>query len=453
MASQGGALVRIASQKSEYKLIWLLSWPVMLSNISQPLLGLVDIAVIGHLPDSRFLAAVAIGTTIFSFVYWSFGFLRMGTTGMIAQLVGAQDGSANRTVLAQSIVLALLIALTLLLLQQPIIETALLLLAPDQQVLPQAQVYAEIRIFGAPAVLCNYVLLGWFVGNQNTKVLLILLVSTNLLNIVLDVLAGNVLGMRAEGLAYATVISEYFGLAVACWYCRKMLRKVSGAIVYSALTQLQQYYPIIKVNRYLFVRTILLLLAMSFFTAQGAKLGADTLAANAVLMTFVMLISHVLDGFAHALEALTGKAIGAGNLGKFYQLVSAAAVCSLGVALFFSILFYLLGDFFIHALTSIVAVREIASDYLPWLVAMPLIAVTSYLLDGVFIGATQVQLMQNAMLISVALVYFPVWYFTQGWLNHGLWIALLSLYAGRGVTSCIGFYRLSKSQRWLAKTA
>ena len=228
-----------------------------------------------------------------------------------------------------------------------------------------------------------------------------------------------------------------------------MLRKVSGEIVYSALTQLKQYYPIIKVNRYLFVRTILLLLAMSFFTAQGAKLGADTLAANAVLMTFVMLISHVLDGFAHALEALTGKAIGGGDMGKFYQLVAAAAVCSVAVAISFSLFFYLLGDIFIQMLTSIEVVQKIASDYLPWLVVMPLIAVTSYLLDGVFIGATQVQLMQNAMLISVALVYFPVWYFTQGWLNHGLWIALLSLYAGRGVTSCIGFYRLSKNRRWL----
>ena len=204
--------MQIATEKSDYKLIWLLSWPVMLSNISQPLLGLVDIAVIGHLPDSRFLAAVAIGTTIFAFVYWSFGFLRMGTTGMIAQLVGAQDGSANRTVLAQSIVLALAIAVLLLILQRPIIDAAMYLLAPDQQVLPQAQAYANIRIFGAPAVLCNYVLLGWFVGNQNTKVLLVLLVGTNLLNIILDIIAVNVLGMRAEGLAYATVISEYFGL-------------------------------------------------------------------------------------------------------------------------------------------------------------------------------------------------------------------------------------------------
>jgi MATE family multidrug resistance protein len=420
----------------------------MLSNISQPLLGLVDIAVIGHLPDSRFLAAVAIGTTIFSFVYWSFGFLKMGTTGMIAQLVGADEGSANRTVLAQSIILALLIACVLLLLQSPIIEFSLSLLAPEQQVLPQAQAYAQIRIYGAPAVLCSYVLLGWFVGNQNTKVLLILLVSTNLLNIVLDVIAVNVLGMQAQGLALATVIAEYFGLLLAAWFCKDMLKKVSGAIVYRSLRSLKAYSNIIKVNRYLFVRTVFLLVAMSFFTAQGAKLGADTLAANAVLLSFVMIVSHVLDGFAHALEALTGRAIGAKNMGKFYQLVSAAVVLSIAVACAFSMIFLVFGQHFIALLTSIDAVQMIAFQYLPWLIALPLLAMPSYLLDGIFIGATKVEVMQNAMMISVLCIYFPVWFFTQGLFNHGLWIALLSLYVARGVTSIIGFVLISRNRQW-----
>ncbi len=436
--------------RGDYRHIWLLSWPIMLSNISQPLLGLVDIAVIGHLPDSRFLAAVAIATTIFSFVYWSFGFLKMGTTGMIAQLVGADEGSANRTVLAQSIILALLIACVLLLLQSPIIDFSLSLLAPEQHVLPQAQAYAQTRIYGAPAVLCSYVLLGWFVGNQNTKVLLILLVSTNLLNIVLDIIAVNVLHMQAQGLALATVIAEYFGLLLAVWFCKDMLKKVSGAVVYRSLRSLKAYSNIIKVNRYLFVRTVFLLVAMSFFTAQGAKLGADTLAANAVLMSFVMIVSHVLDGFAHALEALTGKAIGAKNMGKFYQLVSVAALLSIAVACAFSMIFLVFGQYFITLLTSIDAVQIIAFQYLPWLIALPLLAMPSYLLDGIFIGTTKVEVMQNAMLISVLCVYFPVWFFTQGLFNHGLWIALLSLYVARGVTSIIGFVLISRNRRWLA---
>ncbi|MEM5530406.1 MATE family efflux transporter [Gammaproteobacteria bacterium AS21] len=436
--------------RGDYRHIWLLSWPIMLSNISQPLLGLVDIAVIGHLPDSRFLAAVAIATTIFSFVYWSFGFLKMGTTGMIAQLVGADEGSANRTVLAQSIILALVIACVLLLLQSPIIDFSLSLLAPEQHVLPQAQAYAQTRIYGAPAVLCSYVLLGWFVGNQNTKVLLILLVSTNLLNIVLDIIAVNVLHMQAQGLALATVIAEYFGLLLAVWFCKDMLKKVSGAVVYRSLRSLKAYSNIIKVNRYLFVRTVFLLVAMSFFTAQGAKLGADTLAANAVLMSFVMIVSHVLDGFAHALEALTGKAIGAKNMGKFYQLVSVAALLSIAVACAFSMIFLVFGQYFITLLTSIDAVQIIAFQYLPWLIALPLLAMPSYLLDGIFIGTTKVEVMQNAMLISVLCVYFPVWFFTQGLFNHGLWIALLSLYVARGVTSIIGFVLISRNRRWLA---
>ncbi len=421
----------------------------MLSNISQPLLGLIDIAVIGHLSDSRYLAAVAIGSTVFSFVYWSFGFLRMGTTGVIAQTVGARDDSANKTVFAQSLLLALSIALFLIVFQTIIIDTAMVLLAPQADVLPHAQAYAEIRIYGAPAVLCNYVLLGWFVGNQNTKILLLLLVSTNLLNIVLDIIAVVGLDMRAEGLAYATVISEYSGLLMAGYFARRQIAKLAGEVYLKVLLSWRSYLPIIKVNQYLFVRTISLLLAMSFFTAQGAKLGADVLACNAVLMTFVMLISHVLDGFAHALEALVGKAIGEQNLTKFFEMFSAASVCAAMVAASFSLLFWLFGEAFINLLTSIEAVREHAYQYLPWLICIPLIAVASYLLDGVFIGATQVKVMQNAMLISVFCVYFPVWYFSQSLANDGLWLSLSALYIARAMTSIYGFYKVTTHQRWL----
>lgn len=434
--------------RSSLALVFNLSWPVMLSNISQPLLGLVDTAVIGHLSDSRYLAAVAIGTTLFSLVYWSFGFLRMGTTGIIAQKVGSDDGSANRTVLLQSIILALMIACGLLIFQQPIIQLALTLLAPNQDVMPLAASYADIRIVGAPAVLCSYVLLGWFVGNQNTKVLLLLLITTNVLNIILDVIAVTYLKLGVEGLAYATVISEYAGLGLAVYLCRYMLKAIPGAPVYSALKRLRSYYAIIKVNRYLFVRTVLLLLAMSFFTAQGAKLGPDTLAANAILMALVMLVSHVLDGFAHALEALSGKAVGAEDLDQFYQIVAAAGFCSLLGALLFSLGFYVAGDGLIQMLTSIDAVKETALLYLPWLVALPLVAVTSFLLDGVFVGTTQAKMMQDTMLVSVVLVYFPVWYMTQGLLNHGLWLALMCLYIARAVTGVIGFYHLSRQGKW-----
>lgn len=437
------------SYKASYRRIWLLSWPVMISNISQPMLGLVDTAVIGHLPDSRFLAAVAIGSTLFSFVYWSFGFLRMGTTGMIAQQVGAHNGSANRTVLAQSLILASMISLLLLMLQEPIIDTGLSLLASKQNFLGHAQVYANIRIYGAPAVLCSYVLVGWFVGNQQTKVILILLVSTNLVNIVFNLIAVSLLGLEVAGLAYASLIAEYFGLLLALWFCRRSLRDISGRVSRHLLMRLKYYYPIINVNRYLFVRTVMLLLAMSFFTAQGAKLGTDILAANAVLMTFVMLISHVLDGFAHALEALAGKAVGARDMQQFNQLVSAAVVLSAAVAVAFSLLFYVAGELFISLLTSIEIVRATAINYLPWLVALPIVAVTSYLLDGVFIGATQVKVMQNAMLVAVIVVYFPLWYATQGLLNHGLWLALLGLYLARAVTSCLGFYWLTQRKKWL----
>ncbi len=249
--------------------------------------------------------------------------------------------------------------------------------------------YSHYRIFGAPAVLCTYVLVGWFVGNQTTKVLLILLISTNLLNIVLDVIAVNVLGLKVNGLAIATVISEYFGLLLALWFCRKMLLKIPGEIAIQKLKRLAYYIPILKVNRYIFVRTILLLIAMSFFTAQGAKLGTNILAANVVLMSFVTLIAHALDGYAHSIEALAGKAVGEKDLSRFHQFVSAAAVFSIFTALLFSLFFLIAGEWIITMLTSIKTVQQIANEYLPWLVILPLFAVSSFLIDGIFIGTTQ----------------------------------------------------------------
>ena len=439
----------INTNKLDYQKIWLLTWPVMLSNISQPLLGLADIVVIGHLPDSKYLAAVAIGTTLFTFIYWAFGFLRMGTTGMIAQLVGAKDGSSNRTVLAQSLILGLAIALFLILFQQAIIHYGIALLAPPKEVLEYAISYSNYRIFGAPAVLCTYVLVGWFVGNQTTKVLLILLISTNLLNIVLDVIAVNVLGLKVNGLAMATVISEYFGLLLALWFCRKMLLKIPGVIAIEKLKRLSYYLPILKVNRYIFVRTILLLIAMSFFTAQGAKLGTDILAANVVLMSFVTLIAHALDGYAHSIEALAGKAVGEKDLSKFHQFVSAAAVFSIFTALLFSLFFLLAGEWIITVLTSIKTVQLLANEYLPWLVILPLLAVSSFLIDGIFVGTTQARLMQNTMIISVVFVYFPIWWLSSDYDNHGLWFSLMCMYLARGITGAWAYYHLSKNKLWI----
>jgi len=422
------------ARKQDHQKVWSLAWPMILSNITVPLLGLVDTAVIGHLPDPRYLAAVAVGAMIFSILYWSFGFLRMGTTGLTAQALGAPDYNQSRLLLAQSLVLAGIIGLTLVVFQYPLIETALTLVGAESEVTTEARLYAEIRIFGAPAVLANYALLGWFLGNQNTRIPLLLLLVTNLLNMLLDLVAVYGLGMHAEGVALATVISEYASLLLGMTLMLRMLAKQPGNTPWPRLKSVSDYYHLINVNRYLFVRTLVLLLTLAFFTSQGAKQGASILSANAVLLNFFLIISNGLDGFAHAAEALSGKFYGARDRKGFHRIVSACLSWSLISAVLFTLFFWLCGELIIALLTNIPEVRDTATTYLPWIIGLPLIAVWSFMTDGIFVGTTQVKAMQNTMLMSVFGVFAPVWYLTQSLGNNGLWLAFLSLFVARGVT-------------------
>ena len=422
------------ARKQDHQKVWSLAWPMILSNITVPLLGLVDTAVIGHLPDPRYLAAVAVGAMIFSILYWSFGFLRMGTTGLTAQALGAPDYNQSRLLLAQSLVLAGIIGLTLVVFQYPLIETALTLVGAESEVTTEARLYAEIRIFGAPAVLANYALLGWFLGNQNTRIPLLLLLVTNLLNMLLDLVAVYGLGMHAEGVALATVISEYASLLLGMTLMLRMLAKQPGNTPWPRLKSVSDYYHLINVNRYLFVRTLVLLLTLAFFTSQGAKQGASILSANAVLLNFFLIISNGLDGFAHAAEALSGKFYGARDRKGFHSIVSACLSWSLISAVLFTLFFWLCGELIIALLTNIPEVRDTATTYLPWIIGLPLIAVWSFMTDGIFVGTTQVKAMQNTMLMSVFGVFAPVWYLTQSLGNNGLWLAFLSLFVARGVT-------------------
>lgn len=436
--------------RHDHRTIWALAWPMILSNITVPLVGLVDTAVIGHLSDSRHLGAVAVGSMFFSVIYWAFGFLRMGTSGLTAQAVGAQRPNQNRTLLAQSLVMGCVIGCALILFQYPLIEAALYWIEATPAVTDAARTYTQTRIYSAPAVLCNFALLGWFVGNQNTRIPLILLITTNLLNMIMDVIAVYYFGLASQGVALASVIAEYGSLALGLWFCRRLLARMGGELLTSSLKHLSHYTELIKVNRYLFVRTLAILFSLAFFTAQGARQGTDILSANAVLLNFVLIISNGLDGFAHATEAITGKRIGQRDLSGFYRNLIAAACWSLVTAVLFTIFFWSAGQHIIHLLTSIESVRAQATLYLPWLIALPLLGVWSFLLDGLFIGATQVKAMQNTMLVSVFLVFLPVWWLSQPWGNHGLWFAFLSLFVARALTGGFVFWRLSRTGSWLS---
>ncbi|MBW4935090.1 MATE family efflux transporter [Marinobacter sp. F4206] len=419
----------------------------MLTNLTVPLLGLVDTAVLGHLESPEYLGAVAVGANLFSILYWTFGFMRMGTTGLAAQAWGKRDSFGQVALLLRSVMLAVGIGLLLILLHQPLISLGLTLMNPSPDVSSLAAEYAAIRIWSAPAVLCQYTLVGWLIGTQFPRGPMIMLIVANGLNIVLDILFVTGFGWNSRGVAIATVIAEYGAAGIG--FAIVLSRMPEGQKLTRALIGgLADYLKILQVNRYIMVRTIALLLVLAFFTAQGARQGDTILAANAVLITFLLVISNALDGFANAAEALIGEAIGKGSRRRFRAVFHSALRWSLWGALLLTIVFVAGGRGLIALLTGIEDVRTTAWHYLPWLWLLPFAAVWGFLLDGVFIGATRTRDMQNTMLFSALGVFLPVWWLTTSWGNHGLWFSLICLMLARALS--MGWLCWSHSQhgRW-----
>ena len=406
---------------------------MILSNVSVPLVGMVDTGVTGHLEDASYLGAVAVGATIFGFLYMGVNFLRMGTTGMAAQRFGADDFDGLRVALGQALIAALAIAAVLLLLQAPIGKIALSLIGADAKVAGFADQYFSIRIWSAPATLANFALIGWFLGLQNARVPLIIVLAINTTNIVLDLVLVNLVGMKVDGVALASVVAEFTGLAVGLGFVVRELRTHEGHWIISKLTTFREYSAFFAVNGNLFVRTMALMFTFAFITAQGARQGGLILAANAILMNLQHLLSFALDGFAHAAEALVGKAVGEGNREALKRSVALALRWSLIVAVGFSVFFALTGTSIIAILTDLSDIRVTTARYLPWLILSPLVAVWSYLYDGVFVGATLAKEMRNIMLISTFVVFVPAWYALQFLGNHGLWLSFMLFMASRGI--------------------
>lgn len=413
--------------------VWRIALPMMLSGVSVPLLGMVDTGVTGHLDDAAYLGAVAVGGAVFSFLYTGVNFLRMGTTGIAAQACGAGDAEGLRNSLGQALVVAQLIAVFLLLLQLPLATLGIHLLGPDPGIVPHAREYIGIRIWSAPATLASYALIGWFIGLQNARVPLIIVLVTNSVNIVLDLLFVVVLGMTVDGVAAASVIAEYSGVAVGVAFAIAELRRRGGHWDLDRLTSLREYAAFFAINANLFLRTMALIFALAMITAQGARLGTLVLAANAILMNLQHLLSFALDGIANAAEALAGKAIGARSREALRRAVGLTLRWSLGFAAGFSLLYAVAGPLFIYALTDLEDVRDTALTYLPWLVLSPLVSCWSFLYDGVFVGATRAKEMRDIMLVSTFVVFIPAWYLLQPLGNHGLWLAFTLFMASRGI--------------------
>jgi len=421
--------------------MWRIAAPMILSNISVPLLGMVDTGVMGHLDSSSYLGAVAIGGTIFTFIYMGMNFLRMGTTGIAAQSYGAGDNDGLRVSLGQALIVSLAIAVTILILQIPIGRGAIALLGGDAETQQHAATYFSIRVWSAPGTLANYALIGWFLGLQNARVPLLIFLTINITNIILDLLFVVVLGMNVDGVALASVIAEYSGLLVGSAFAIDALRSHAGHWPLARLSNLSAYKAFFAVNANLFVRTMALMFAFGFITAQGARLGPAILAANAVLMNFQNLTSLGLDGLAHAAEAMVGKAVGQKNDAALRHTVKLTLKWSLIFAAGFTLAYVLAGPLIVRILTDIPEVRATAMTYLPWLIVSPLVSVWCFLYDGVYVGMTRAREMRNIMVISTFAVFLPAWYFTQSFGNHGLWFAFLAFLASRGIGMHLGYKR------------
>ncbi|WP_246139670.1 MATE family efflux transporter [Parahaliea aestuarii] len=406
----------------------------MLSNISIPLLGLADAAILGHLDSPLYLGAVAIGGALLAFLYWGFGFLRMGTTGLVARAVGAGREQEALLVLARSAVLALVIAAMLLTLHPLLLAAGFALMAPASDILPLADSYVRIRLYSAPAVLVTYAVVGWCIGRQDTRRPLLIVISTNVLNILLDLFFILGLGLNSDGAALATVIAEYSGCALALWQVWLALPEARWREIARQLWRPADYHELLRSNWHLFVRTICLLAGFAFFTAAGDKLGSTVLAANALMLQLLMFCAHALDGFAFAAEGLTGQRLGGGDRAGFQAAVKRCALWCGVTAVLLTLLLWLGGYFLPQWLTALEMVRETMRAHWPWLLLMPLAAGPSYLLDGVFIGAAETRPMMVTMLVSAVLVYLPVWYLSRDWGNHGLWLAFVLFNAARGAT-------------------
>ncbi|GAB2515694.1 MATE family efflux transporter DinF [Microbulbifer agarilyticus] len=431
--------------------VWHLAWPMILSNITVPLLGAVDTAVLGHLPSPEYLSGVAIGASVISMLLWAFGFLRMGTTSLVAR---SSDSGASW--LLRALGLALLLGILLLLLASPLLPLVTQWMNASAEAMPHARDYLQIRLLSAPIALANFALLGFFIGRKDSRAPLAILVTANLLNIVLDLVLILGLGMGARGAAWASVCADLCSFGMGWWLLhlrhRDTPREMAQVLRNTAFWPWQNIAPwleLLRINSDLFVRTCLLLFTLTFFTAQGAAQGDTVLAANAILLQLLMMTSYALDGFAHATESLVGQSVARHSMAQFRRTNRAAGALALVTAVGITAIL-VSGRFWILPLfTNITEVLAAANTYYPWLCALPLVAVWSYQLDGVFIGAGKSRQMRDTMFIATVIVFLPCWWFTRQLGNNGIWFSLFLWFVARSIGLMVYFYNYTKKNYWL----
>ena len=408
-----------------------LAIPSIVSNITVPLLGLVDVTIVGHLGATAYIGAIAVGGLLFNILYWNFGFLRMGTSGLTSQAYGRKDKDAEIRVLVQAVSVGLFSALAMLILQYPIERLAFRLLDTSAEVEQYAVTY--FRIWGAPAVLAQYGFTGWFIGMQNSRYPMYIAIVMNVINIVCSFCFVFLFGMKVEGVALGTVVAQYSGVMMAWWLWFYNYKELRGRITFRGSLQLIAMRRFFAVNRDIFLRTLCLIGVTTFFTSTGARQGDVILAVNTLLMQLFTLFSYIMDGFAYAGEALSGRYVGACNLVQLKRAVKALFGWGVGLSLVFTLLYGIGGENFLGLLTNDTVVIETAGHYFYWVLAIPLAGFAAFLWDGILIGATATRFMLWAMLVASGSFFVIYYCFSGATNNHMLWLAFLVYLALRGV--------------------
>ncbi len=403
-----------------------LAVPSIISNITVPLLGLVDVAIVGHIGDASYIGAIAVGSMLFNVIYWLFGFLRMGTSGMTSQALGRRDFAEVMRLLVRSLSIGVGIGMLFFILQKPVIGCGLWAMSPEADVVELARRYCCVCIWGAPAVLGLYGFTGWFIGMQNTRIPMMVSLSQNIVNIICSLVLVFVCKMNVEGVALGTVIAQCWGFLMACtlyrlYYHRRLVRYDYRANLFSA-EPLKRFFSL---NRDIFLRTLCLVSVNLFFTAAGSREGTMVLAVNTLLMTLFTIFSYFMDGFAYAAEALAGKYYGANNLKAFREVVKRTMMFGGIVAVAFTLLYIIDGEGFLRLLTSDGRVVAASGDYFWWAVLIPLSGMAAFVFDGIFVGITQSRSMLASTGIAAAMFFLLFFGLHPVLGNHALWLAFI----------------------------
>ncbi len=407
--------------------------PSIISNITVPLLGLIDVTIVGHLGAAAYIGAIAVGGMLFNIIYWIFGFLRMGTSGMTSQAYGKHDLDEVARLLLRSVGVGLLIAIILVTLQYPIRKLAFTFIQTTEEVERLATLYFRICIWGAPAMLGLYGFAGWFIGMQNSRFPMYIAITQNIVNIAASLCFVYLFHMKVAGAAWGTLTAQYAGFLMALLLWRRYYGGLKKHVAWHEVLKKEAMLRFFQVNRDIFLRTLCLVIVTLFFTSAGAAQGEIVLAVNTLLMQLFTLFSYIMDGFAYSGEALVGKYVGANNRLALYRTVRQLFIWGVGLSTGFTLLYFFGGKSFLGLLTNETSVIREAGNYFYWVLAIPLTGFAAFLWDGIFIGATATRQMFYSMLVASS-SFFLVYYSLHEWMgNHALWLAFIVYLSLRGI--------------------